>query len=207
MRWIVVLAALALATPAHALDERTFDAKGYAATVAKAQKGDTVDYRWLREQRAIRDSYVDTPWPELKAAGDALGADPAHALELARARAVTNWPDLLPHMIARIALDRLGRTDEAKAESAVVAGIMASVVDGKHGTSENDAFNAVTSGEEYPVLRLLGLKMQRQSLVNKNGHSFDVMTAISSDGTSHDVWFNIDFFFGREGGIDKLFKN
>ena len=120
---------------------------------------------------------------------------------------VDNWTELLPHLVARVALKKLGREDDANRETGVIHAIMDSIVDGRHGSSAEDAFNATTSGEEYPVLMLLGLKMQRQALVPKDGHTYDVMTATDRNGGSHDIWFNIDFFFGREGGMDQLLKH
>lgn len=207
------IAAIALAAcPLAALaapDPHVFDPAAYAAASARARSGEAPapDYRWLRQQRANRDLYVESHWAEFKTVDGLIATDPARALDMARARMVENWTELWPHLVARVALTKLGREDDARKETAVIHAIMNSVIDGKRGTSAQDAFNATTSGEEYPVLMLLGLKMQRQALVPKEGHTFDVMTATDRDGASHDIWFNIDFFFGREGGIDKLLKN
>ncbi len=212
-RTIAVVFAIALlaapATASAAGDPHVFDKAAYAAASARARTGEAPppDYLWLRQQRAARDSFIEGHWDAFKEADSLIDSNPARALDLARARMADNWTELMPHLVARIALRKLGRDDEAAKENDAVRGILESVTAGKHGTSDTDAFNAVTSGEEYPVLMLMGIRMNRQALVPKDGHTFDVMTGTDRDGKSHEIWFNIDFFFGREGGIDKLLKN
>jgi hypothetical protein len=213
LRKAVLLLALAVSCPqgtlaAPAAAPAKFDAPAFAATVQRAQAGDAgVDYQWLRQQQAIRDSYIGGPWPDFSRVNTLLADKPAEALRVVQARIAQNWADLVPHMAAQIALDKLGRADEAAREKGIVIALARSIAGGHHGKDAIDAFNAVTTGEEYQMLMLMGLKPGGQQLINQDGHSFDVMdTTDRTSGEKHTVWFNIDFFFGKEGGLDKLIK-
>ena len=213
LRMMAMLAALAVSCPegAHAASSPApakFDAPAFAAAVQRAQAGDAAaDYLWLRQQQAIRDSYIGGPWPDFARVNTLLADKPADALKVVQARIAQNWADLVPHMAAQIALDKLGRADEAAREKAIVIALARSIAGGHHGKDAADAFNAVTTGEEYQMLMLMGLKPAGQRLITQDGHSFDVMDAADrTSGEKHAVWFNIDFFFGKEGGLDKLIK-
>ena len=54
--------------------------------------------------------------------------------------------------------------------------------------------------EEYVVLRVLGFKPSGQSLVNQNGHAYDVMKVKSiENGTEQTFYFNVDIPFKHYG--------
>ena len=178
-RWsfspFVVGLALFCAVAGNSKAKSDFDANAYAAAVAKAEAGDTgVDYLWLRKQTAARLEYADNNWSDWHRADGLVDTDPNEALRLARLRILGVWTDFLPHIVAELALDKLGKHDEAERQKAIVSAIVRSISAGRKGTDEADAFNAVSVAEEYRVLALLHWKSNVQSLVSKDGHSFDV---------------------------------
>jgi hypothetical protein len=66
------------------------------------------------------------------------------------------------------------------------------------GTGPDDAYVVHSVMQEYEVLRLLGLEVERQALHQINGRSFDVLTARNPHtNETRDVWFDISRFYGR----------
>ncbi len=190
---------LAFGMAGNALAEaRSFAAKDYAAMLAKAKAGDpAADFTFLRQQEAIRDHYLGSHWQDAKRADELLATKPEETLSLARQASDQSYTTMIPHVLAEMALEKLGRHDEAQREHATVIAILRSIMTGHHGANAEDAFNAVSVGEEYDTLAILGLRPAGQSLINQNGHSFDLMKS-THDGQPRDVWFNIDYYFGHE---------
>lgn len=203
MRRIVRLLALAslaaLSLFAHAAEakDNDFDRAAYSEAVGKAKSGDlTVDFRWLRQQNAL--GSASDNWNEEPQAAEALADAPETALKLAQTRIEANFLDLYAHAVADSALDKLGRTQEAQAEHALILAILSTVTDGKDGRSQEQAWNAVSVGEEYVALSLLGFRPGSQALVDEDGHTFDVMTVTDLEtGDEVAIWFNVDFFFSK----------
>ncbi|MCL6250613.1 hypothetical protein M3P36_06090 [Altererythrobacter sp. KTW20L] len=73
-----------------------------------------------------------------------------------------------------------------------------SVLASAGGTGPDDAYVVYSVEQEYEVLRLLGLRPERQSLHIIDGRAFDVIIATNPEtGEARDVWFDISRFFGR----------
>ena len=73
-----------------------------------------------------------------------------------------------------------------------------SVLASAGGTGPDDAYVVYSVEQEYEVLRLLGLRPERQSLHMIDGKAFDVIIATNPEtGEARDVWFDISRFFGR----------
>jgi hypothetical protein len=67
-----------------------------------------------------------------------------------------------------------------------------------NGTGPDDAYVVSSVEQEYEVLHLLGLQVQRQSLHVINGKPFDVLTVVNPQTQeTRDVWFDISRFYGR----------
>ncbi len=191
---------LACSAPAFAAPGHGFDAKAYPAAIAKAEAGQPgVDYTWLRIQTSAKLGWVEPDWREIDRAGDLIDAHPDQALQLAQARMAQVWTDFTAHIVAQLALKKLGRDAEAARQGAIAAAITASIAGGHKGTVVDDAFNAASIAEEYRVLLLLHFKSDHQSLVMQGGERFDVFDVrdLRNDDTRK-VWFNIDAFFGKE---------
>ena len=99
------------------------------------------------------------------------------------------------HYIAFIANMESGNKEKAEFHKAVIRGILDSIQENKHGRSEDDAFVVINVHEEYTFLRFSKMQVTRQSLSNKDGHSYDVMECKdTSDDTGRKVtaYFNVD---------------
>jgi hypothetical protein len=196
------LLVLVLASPSFAKN-RDFDPKAYAAAVARAEAGDPgVDYLWLRKQAAAQLDYGEAPWDKWSKADALVDTKPKEAMRMARERLSSVWTDFMAHIVAQMALEKLGKNDESAREADIVSGIVRSISGGHMGTSKEDAMNAVSVAEEYRVLALLRWRAEGQSLVNELGHTFDVFDVIDQKTQQkRQAWFDIDVFFGKEFGI------
>jgi len=200
---LFIVVALTCSSPAFSKRQSDFDAKAYAAAVAKAEAEDPgVDYLWLRKQASAQLDYAEANWTDWKNADALVDTSPDQALAMARTRMSGMWTDFMAHIVAQLALEKLGRHDDAEREQRITHAIITSIAGGHKGTNAADSFNAVSVAEEYRILFLLHWKFEGQSLVNKDGHSFDVfdVTDTKTD-QKRQVWFNIDVFFGKEFGL------
>ena len=201
LRLLALAGILACTNPAHAAAD--IDAKAYAAAIAKAEAGDTnVDYIGLRIQTAARLGYAEKPWAEFDKANSLIDAQPEQALQLATARIAQVWTDFTAHIVAQLALKKLGKDADAAHEGAIAGGITRSIASGHKGTVIDDAFNAVSVAEEARVLFLLHFKSDHQAMVAQGGEYFDVFDVIDTrDNVPRKVWFNIDAFYGKQLGL------
>lgn len=194
-----IMAAAALAaTPVFAKEK--FDEAGYKAAIAKAENGDAdVDYGWLRKQATVASGFFGSNWETRQKAEELYQQEPDKALALAKARMAQDWTDFLPHMMAAHIHRTLEQPAEAERQNRIAMGLLRSITGGHKGTSAEDAFNAVNVPEEYRILMTMGLIPERQALVPKDGHNFDVFTIKAREGKpAREVWFNIDAFFGKQ---------
>jgi hypothetical protein len=97
------------------------------------------------------------------------------------------------HLLAMMALGKMGRTDEAKRERAIVDAIVKSILDSGDGRSAKTAWFTVDPAEEYFLMgAVLGMRPKGQALVREGGHAFDKMTVLDQEGAEHELWFNTD---------------
>ena len=74
----------------------------------------------------------------------------------------------------------------------------ATVVASAGGTGADDAYVVSSVAQEYEILRLLGLTMERKALHVIDGRAFDVLSVRDpATGAMRDVWFDISRFFRR----------
>lgn len=106
--------------------------------------------------------------------------------------------DIDLHYFAFIANVETNNEKKAEFHLAVLRGLLDSIQEDKHGRSEEDAFTVINVQEEYVFLGFSGMNVQGQSLLRKDGHSYDVMTCSSEEGGEpFDVYFNIDIPMNR----------
>lgn len=176
-------------------------APDFEAVLESARQGDqTVDFTWLRQRNAERRHHFPLAWTGSEEAFGLRVTAPDKALALAEKQLASDPLDIDAHLLAEMILTKAGKGAEAARHHAVVAGILRSVRGGKDGLSAPDAWNAVSVPEEYAMLFLMGLEPQRQSLMAQDGHSYDLIQVRDEEtGKESAIWFNIDFFFGKEG--------
>lgn len=68
------------------------------------------------------------------------------------------------------------------------------------GSTRETAYKVKSIGEEYAIMRKLGITVEVQSLVTSDdGHPYDVLRGTDANGEKREVWFDIKSFFGKEG--------
>jgi hypothetical protein len=200
---LVVLGLLAVAAlpPAAAAQDQPSE---YATLLASLKAGKTdIDYTRLRL------SYMDSP--EYKAAKDTSKSEDAMfeeldkknypaALKDAETVLESNYVNIDAHYVALVANREMGAMDKAEFHRTVFRGLINSIRNSGDGKSMETAWVVITVHEEYVVLRVLGFRPSQQSLVNQNGHAYDVMKVKSvEDGTEQTFYFNVDIPFKHYG--------
>jgi len=96
----------------------------------------------------------------------------------------------------RRAYTALGKTEEAEPFRRAFAGIGASVMSSGDGKSPETAYVVMDLLEQDMVQQLKGLQKSGQLLMEKDGHRFDVITAIDTKtGNEVTLYFNVDSMF------------
>jgi hypothetical protein len=169
----------------------------YATLLAEVKAGNTdIDYARLRL------SWMDSPEykqakdtsKEKDAMGAALGQkNYAEALKDAEVVLASEYVNMDGHFVAYAANKELGAADKAEFHRTVFRGLVNSIVHSGDGKSVETAWVVINTHEEYVVFRALGYRPGEQSLMNKDGHSYDVMKVKSvEDGTEATFYFNVD---------------
>ncbi|HJT68982.1 MAG TPA: DUF4919 domain-containing protein [Terriglobales bacterium] len=98
------------------------------------------------------------------------------------------------HYIAFIANSKTGNKEKAEFHKAVIRGLLDSIQQNKHGRSEEDAFVVINVHEEYTFLRFSNMQVTKQTMSQKNGHTYDVMVCKDMDNNGREVtaYFNVD---------------
>jgi hypothetical protein len=98
------------------------------------------------------------------------------------------------HYIAFIANSESGNKEKAEFHKAVIRGLLDSIQENKHGHSVEDAFVVINVHEEYTFLRFSNMQVTKQSLSQKNGHTYDIMVCkdVKDNGREVTAYFNVD---------------
>jgi len=204
--WLFLIALLALSasslnaqpkpapapSPAPAQNSRSF-----ADLLQRAKNGDaTVDFRELRI------AYTETKeYNPYRSARDerqkmfaALNANQyEQAREFAEIILAQNFLDLNGQFGAFVSYRELGNAPKTTLHKFLFEGLVHSVENSGDGKSPETAFMVISVDEEYVLLNWRGLRATEQSLVNQNGHVYDLMKAVNTK-TNETVsyYFNID---------------
>jgi hypothetical protein len=106
-------------------------------------------------------------------------------------------PNIQPHMTMAVCLEKLGNQAQADHHRDVADGFLNEIAKTGDGKSIETAFKVISLSEEYAMLSALSLKMNGQSLMNKDGHSVDVFSTTKQSGDKVTVYFNIDPIFAK----------
>lgn len=98
------------------------------------------------------------------------------------------------HLLALVVFQKQNRTEDAAFQHKIVDAYVQSILTPGDGKSSQTAFFVVNESEEYFYLNILmGIGLpQSQSLVNKDGHSYDLLKVKDRDGKEQEIWFNVD---------------
>jgi len=176
--------------------------KTYAELVAQAESGDpATDYTALRMAFVASDQYdgyMSDRDDELKPAWDASQAkDCAGAIAASDKVVKKYFMVTLLHMMRQRCYRELGNTEAADREFAIAKGLLDSVLKSGDGKSPETAYVVVTMSEENLVEGWFDLDQQRQSLINKGGHNYDLIEGPNHKTGEHmAIYFNVDAMFG-----------
>jgi hypothetical protein len=168
----------------------------YESLLEKAQRGDPgLDFTALRMASADRLAKATAADPELrKKMFDALHQDRwAAVIEIGNQVLAQNYLDIDAHMFVAFAYEKSHQPEKAAPHRTLGNGLMKSILASGDGRTVKTAFVVISVEEEYAVLRHYRLAPGEQSLATADGHSYDVLTARTSD--THEeatVFFNID---------------
>jgi hypothetical protein len=176
----------------------------YATLLASLKDGKTdIDYTRLRL------SYMDSP--EYKAATDVSKSEDAMsdalnkkdypaALKYAEAVLASDYVNIDAHFVAMEANRQMGAIDKAQYHITVFRGLIDSIRSSGDGKSIEKAWVVINVHEEYVLLRVLGFRPSEQSLLQKDGHAYDVMKVKNTeDGAEQTFYFNVDIPFKHYG--------
>ena len=173
--------------------KRQADAR-YKELVTKLKAGDkTVDFKELRIAYAGTIHAVDTD-PQKKAMTAALNAKKFdEAIKYADAVLAADYADMDAHLLEYIAYHESQNSEQADFHRFVLQGLLDSIMKSADGKSYETAFQVIEVDEEYVLLRFMGLMPSKQSMAEKNGHSFDVMETVNPKTKENvTLYFNID---------------
>ena len=128
--------------------------------------------------------------------------DCATALTAARAVIDQAYVDIDAHLVAAFCEDNAGDKAAARLDRDIGAGLAASIRTGD-GLAPETAFTPIDLGEEYALLRTLGLRMTEQALIHQGGHSYDALTTVDQAGHQATYYFLIDRVVAAEAAALK----
>ena len=191
-----LIAVPALAAPASEADAR------YQSLLAAAKAGDvTIDgWRDLRYAYAATSNYSPDAGAEAKTKmlADFRANNCTAALADAKEVMDANYVEPDAHLVASVCNDKLGKDEDAKAELGVGMGLITSIETTGDGLTPATAWVVISVGEEYSVLRVKGLNVTQQALINQDGHSYDQMTTQDDKGASQVFYFQVDRVLAAE---------
>jgi hypothetical protein len=183
----------------------------YAKLVEKARNGDIdTNYTALRLSYAQSDGY--DPYstrtrPLFEDIWQALNAkDCAGAIAKSNEFLRIDFTRIVIHALRSDCFDQLGDSVTASRELAIGRGLAASLLASGDGKSPSTAYIVVTLNEEGFVLHELGVRQEKQSLVNDSGHEYDLVSGTDKAGQKTSVYFEVSNLFAglsREFGSAK----
>ena len=170
----------------------------YEKLVERVKNGDkTVDFRVLRLEYMDSASYENGPDtdPQKKAMWAALHSkDFATVLKNADTVLTSDYVDLDAQFAEYVAHRELRETDLAEFHKFVFDGLLKSITDSGDGKTPETAMQVIEVHEEYVLLHYRGVGLpESQSLLHKNGHSYDEIKYQDPDSKQDvTIYFNVD---------------
>jgi hypothetical protein len=168
----------------------------YDADTKKVESGD-LNFDWKEFRLAAYQGgtpYFD--WHPLRAKFSQTmdKSDYPAALKIAADIIQHNMAEPEGHLLALVVDQKQGKTEETAYQHKIVDAYVQSILSSGDGMSSNTAFFVVNEGEEYFYLNIImgvGLP-ELQSLVTKDGHSYDLLKVKDRNGNEQEIWFNVD---------------
>ena len=180
------------------------DGEAHYQTLLAAAKAGSAPVDW----QALRFAAMDRPAfggssgnsAERKAMFAARARGDWGACAVASGKVVAqNYVDFAAHVIAATCQQQIGRLTSVEREVDVARGLIDAIETGD-GLSAAHPFTPIAVYEEYDLMALRRRTVERQSLVNQDGHVFDVLDTTDSKGEKIKYWFIIDRLMAAEAG-------
>ncbi len=193
-RFSVIIIAIICLAPAFGKENPEATAK-YEKALKQLKAGDlNVDFKALRLDCSASKYECEADSDDRKAIRSLLNEKKfEEALKNANKAIEKAFVDIEMHYFAFIANMELKKQDKADFHKAMIKGLLDSIQENKRGRSEEDAFVVINVHEEYVFLGFSNMAVKQQSLVDKDGHSFDVMKCTDTENNRDiTVYFNVD---------------
>ena len=120
----------------------------------------------------------------------------AEAFKYAQQVLENNYVAVDAHIIAAIACGHLGKTKEEEYHRFIEIGLLQSIYDSGDGRGPDTAFVVISITEEYSLLNAMGIRSDRQELIELDGKHYDRLYGIHEpSGKEVVVLFNISIFY------------
>jgi len=200
----VLLCVLFFGLGAPGLAEEPAGAK-YRGMLEKLKSGDlSVDLNELRLAYADSSDYSPPGDPDTqKAVFSALSKKKySEAIKIAQKGLGEDYFDIELHHALYIAYRETNEPAKSQFHNAVASGFIRSIMQSGDGKTPATAYRVLSTHEEYVILKVLGLVPEKQSLLEKDGHQYDLQKARNAEtGEEHEFYFNIDKPYGYLRGL------
>lgn len=178
----------------------------YQSLLAAArQDPTTADFTALR--MALAESpdfnpYLIADSEKIEALRAAVGReDHAEVIHLGEALLEEDYLRLQYHLVVGFAHHQVGNTEQADYHHTFLKGVLESILASGDGQSLATAIQVISVSEEYDVLTALLLKPEAQTLMHHEGHAYDQIRAVDSEGRPHVLYFNVDIPYSALRGM------
>ena len=104
-----------------------------------------------------------------------------------------NFLDIDSHIYCSMAYEKLNNEERSDHHRYIALGLLRSIAESGDGETKETAFIVISVAEEYAYLDMMGLKMKQQSLIEENGHEYDMLeTEDKETGEKITLYFNVD---------------
>jgi len=178
------------------MDDRDVATKKYEAYKTRVMAGDlSIDWRDFRLAGALSEvgQGFDSQPVHDQVVDDLAAGRYEKALTEAQIVIDRNMANGEGHLLAMTVLQKMGRSEEAKKQEAILNAIGKSIMESGDGASAEKAWFTVAPSETvFFMTEALGAQVEGQELVHVNGHAYDKLTVLDRQRKRRVVWFNTD---------------
>ncbi len=178
------------------MDDRDAATKKYESYKTRVMAGDlSIDWRDFRLAGALGEvsQGFDSQPVHDQVVDDLAAGRYEKALTEAQTVIDRNMANGEGHLLAMAVLQKMGRSEEAKKQEAILNAIGKSIMESGDGSSAKTAWLTVAPSETvFFLTEALGAQIEGQELVHVKGHAYDKLTVLDRQGKRRVVWFNTD---------------